>query len=99
MVYIESPSNDPRWNLALEEFVFSHMDPSQEYFMLWQNHNTIVVGKNQNTIAEIDSDYVRDHNITVVRRLSGGGTVYHDMGNLNFSFINYFYFLFFFFFF
>ena len=87
MVYIESPSNDPRWNLALEEFVFSHMDPSQEYFMLWQNHNTIVVGKNQNTIAEIDSDYVRDHNITVVRRLSGGGTVYHDMGNLNFSFI------------
>ena len=87
MVYIESPFTDPTWNLALEEYVFSHMDPRQEYFMLWQNHNTVVIGKNQNTIAEIDTDYVRDKGITVVRRLSGGGAVYHDMGNLNFSFI------------
>ena len=87
MIYIESPSTDPRWNLALEEFVFSQMDPTKEYFMLWQNHNTVVIGKNQNTVAEINTDYVRDHHITVVRRLSGGGTVYHDLGNLNFSFI------------
>ena len=87
MQYIESPSNDPQWNLALEEFVFSHMDRSKEYFMLWQNHNTIVIGKNQNTVAEINTDFVRDHGIHVVRRLSGGGAVYHDMGNLNFSFI------------
>ena len=76
MQYIESPSNDPRWNLALEEYVFSHMDQSKEYFMLWQNHNTIVVGKNQNTVAEINTDVVQAKNITVVRRLSGGGTVY-----------------------
>ena len=87
MQYIESPSNDPAWNLALEEYVFSYMDPKEEYFMLWQNHNTVVIGKNQNTIAEIDTDYVKEHGITVVRRLSGGGAVYHDMGNLNFSFI------------
>lgn len=87
MRYIDSPSNDPRWNLALEEYVFSHMDPKEEYFMLWQNHNTIVVGKNQNTVAEINTDVVQEKNITVVRRLSGGGAVYHDMGNLNFSFI------------
>lgn len=87
MQYIESTSTDPRWNLALEEYVFSHMDPSREYFMLWQNHNTIVVGKNQNTIAEINTRFVQERNITVVRRLSGGGTVYHDLGNLNFSFI------------
>ena len=87
MQYIESPSNDPAWNLALEEYVFSCMDPKEEYFMLWQNHNTVVIGKNQNTIAEINTDYVKEHNITVVRRLSGGGAVYHDMGNLNFSFI------------
>lgn len=87
MLYIESLSTDPRWNLALEEYVFSHMDKNQDYFMLWQNHNTVVIGKNQNTIAEINSDVVRDRDIQVVRRLSGGGAVYHDLGNLNFSFI------------
>lgn len=87
MQYIESKSTDPSWNLALEEFVFSRMDQKQSYFMLWQNHNTIVVGKNQNTVAEINTDYVRENGITVVRRLSGGGAVYHDLGNLNFTFI------------
>ena len=63
MQYIQSTSSDPRWNLALEEFVFSHMDPTQEYFILWQNHNTIVIGKNQNTIAEINSAFVEEHDI------------------------------------
>lgn len=87
MQYIQSPSTDPRWNLALEEYVFSYMDPSEEYFMLWQNHNTVVIGKNQNTIAEINTEYIEKHGISVVRRLSGGGAVYHDLGNLNFSFI------------
>ena len=87
MQYIESASIDPSWNLALEEYVFTQMDRSQAYFMLWQNHNTVVIGKNQNTIAEIDTDFVQAHNIRVVRRLSGGGAVYHDLGNLNFSFI------------
>lgn len=87
MQYIESPSTDPRWNLALEEYVFSCLDPKEDYFMLWQNHNTIVIGKNQNTIAEINSEFVHQKDITVVRRLSGGGAVYHDLGNLNFSFI------------
>ena len=87
MEYINSPRTDPCWNLALEQYVFDSMDRSKSYFMLWQNHNTIVVGKNQNTVEEINSDFVRAHDITVVRRLSGGGAVYHDMGNLNFTFI------------
>ena len=87
MQYIESASTDPSWNLALEEYVFTQMDRSRAYFMLWQNHNTVVIGKNQNTIAEIDTDFVQAHSIRVVRRLSGGGAVYHDLGNLNFSFI------------
>lgn len=87
MIFYESKRTDPRWNLALEEYMFDYMDSSQNYFMLWQNHNTIVVGKNQNTVSEINNDFVREHGITVVRRLSGGGAVYHDLGNLNFTFI------------
>ena len=87
MKYLESASTDPRWNLALEQYVFDSMDKSKDYFFLWQNHHTIVVGKNQNTVAEINNAYVREAGITVVRRLSGGGAVYHDMGNLNFTFV------------
>lgn len=87
MEFLESNCTDPRWNLALEEYVFECMDPSHSYLMLWQNQNTIVVGKFQNTAGEVNNDYVRQHGITVVRRLSGGGAVYHDLGNLNFTFI------------
>lgn len=87
MIYLESPSRDPYFNLALEEYVFEQMDRSKSYFMLWQNENTIVVGKYQNTAEEINQAYVDAHGIRVVRRLSGGGAVYHDKGNLNFTFI------------
>lgn len=87
MIIYRSPSTDPAWNLAMEEYFFDCMDRSQSYFLLWQNHNTVVIGKNQNTLAEIDSDYVTSQGIRVVRRLSGGGAVYHDDGNLNFTYI------------
>ena len=87
MRYLESPSRDPYFNLALEEYVFERMDKSKSYFLLWQNDNTIVVGKYQNTAEEIDQAYVDAHDIRVARRLSGGGAVYHDRGNLNFTFI------------
>jgi lipoate-protein ligase A len=85
--YIESRDIDPCHNLALEQFVFDSLDRRHSYFMLWQNNNSIIVGKHQNTIAEINAGFVNEHNIVVVRRLSGGGAVYHDMGNLNFTFI------------
>lgn len=87
MKYIESYLLDPYYNLALEEFVFEHMDKNEEYFMLWQNHKTIVLGKFQNAMEEINQKYVEKHGIRIARRLSGGGAVYHDKGNLNFTFI------------
>ena len=85
--YIESNKTDPRYNLALEQFVFDSTGRSCGYFMLWQNHNSIITGKHQNTSAEINTNFVNAHNISVVRRLSGGGAVYHDLGNINYTFI------------
>lgn len=87
MRYIESSCTHPGYNLALEEYVFENLPRDQGYFMLWQNDNAIIVGKHQNTSEEINAEYVREKGIRVVRRLSGGGAVYHDMGNINFTFI------------
>lgn len=87
MIYIESDSRDPYFNLALEEYVFEHFDRTEEYFLLWQNANTIVVGKFQNTAEEVNQEFVDKNKIKVARRLSGGGAVYHDDGNLNFTYI------------
>lgn len=87
MKYIESNSTDPYFNLALEEYVFEYMPKDESYFMLWQNANTIVIGKYQNAFEEINQRAVEERGIKVARRLSGGGAVYHDMGNLNFTFI------------
>jgi len=86
MYYLESDSTDPYFNLALEQFVFDELGQRHECFMLWRNDNAIIVGKHQNTAGEIDAEYVREKGIRVVRRLSGGGTVYHDLGNVNFTF-------------
>ena len=85
MLYIESPRQDPYFNLALEEYLFEHTPPSKACFMLWQNDSAIIIGKYQNTAEEVSQTYVEQHGIKVVRRLSGGGAVYHDRGNLNFT--------------
>lgn len=76
---------DAAYNLALEEVIST--DYPQEAIMLWRNDNAIIVGRNQNTAAEIDAEYVRDHGISVVRRMTGGGAVYHDLGNINYTII------------
>ncbi|MBR6465942.1 MAG: lipoate--protein ligase [Bacteroidales bacterium] len=85
MLYISDKSTDPYFNLAEEEFLLKEM--TEDIFRLWRNSPSIIVGRYQNTIAEIDSDYIKAHSIPVVRRLSGGGAVFHDLGNLNFTFI------------
>lgn len=78
---------DPRTNLALEEYCLRHLDMDEQYLLFYINEPSIIIGRNQNTVEEINADYVRDHSVHVVRRVSGGGAVYHDTGNLNFSFI------------
>ncbi|WP_379970048.1 lipoate--protein ligase [Ectobacillus sp. sgz5001026] len=78
---------DPTINLAIEEYCLKNLDINETYLLFYINEPSIIIGKNQNTAEEINADYVKDHGIHVVRRLSGGGAVYHDLGNLNFSFI------------
>ncbi|HEX7057822.1 MAG TPA: lipoate--protein ligase [Bacilli bacterium] len=78
---------DPRLNLAIEEYALKELPRDDDYLLFYINEPSIIIGKNQNTAEEINEAYVREHNIHVVRRLSGGGAVYHDLGNLNFSFI------------
>lgn len=87
MRYLESRSTDPAFNLALEQYVFDTLSPDEDFFMLWQNRDAVIVGLHQNTAEEINREYIEQNGIAVVRRLSGGGAVFHDSGNLNFSFI------------
>jgi lipoate-protein ligase A len=86
MILLETGSTSPYYNLAFEEYILTHLT-EEDYLILWQNDNTIVVGQNQNTREEINHAFVEEHGINVVRRSTGGGAVYHDLGNLNYSFI------------
>lgn len=79
-------STDPYFNLAAEQYLLDTED--EEIFMLWRNDKAVVIGRNQNAYAEIDRAFVKEHNIAVVRRLTGGGAVFHDLGNVNFTFIS-----------
>lgn len=85
MLIIKRHHTNPYFNLATEEYVLKNF--ADDSFMLWRNEPSIIVGKHQNTLAEINLDYVNAHEIKVVRRLSGGGAVFHDLGNINFTFI------------
>lgn len=88
MLFIDNKGiTDPRINLAIEEYCVKNLDINETYLLFYINEPSIIIGKNQNTVEEINADYVKEKGIHVVRRLSGGGAVYHDLGNLNFSFI------------
>ncbi len=85
MLYISDNCTEPYHNLATEEYLLKEF--KEPILRLWRNSSSIIIGRNQNALAEIDYQYVNEHNIKVVRRLTGGGAVFHDLGNLNYTFI------------
>ena len=88
MIFIDNEGcTNPKLNLALEEYALRNFDTSTDYLLFYINEPSIIIGRNQNTLEEINQEYITENNIHVVRRISGGGAVYHDLGNLNFSFI------------
>ncbi|AWB43852.1 lipoate--protein ligase [Paenibacillus sp. CAA11] len=88
MLFIDNQGiHDASINLAIEEYALRHLPADETYLLFYINAPSIIIGKHQNTIEEINAEYVKENGIQVVRRLSGGGAVYHDLGNLNFSFI------------
>lgn len=86
MKFLVLETTDPYRNLAMEEYLFLHSD--DDVFLLWQNEPTVVIGKNQNAYAELAMDYIKENGVHVARRITGGGAVYHDLGNVNYSFIS-----------
>jgi lipoate---protein ligase len=88
MLFINNKGiTDPRINLAIEEYALKNLDINETYLLFYINEPSIIIGKNQNSVEEINTEYVESNGIHIVRRLSGGGAVYHDLGNLNYSFI------------
>lgn len=87
MRYIINKKTNPYYNLALDEYAMRHINVDEDFFFLWQNEPSVIIGNNQNAQAEVNQEFIDANNINVARRVSGGGAVYHDFGNLNFTFI------------
>jgi len=88
MIFIENEGiTDPSINLAIEEYCLRNLEGDKDYLLFYINEPSIIIGRNQNTLEEINHEYVEQKGIHVIRRISGGGAVYHDYGNLNFSFM------------
>ncbi len=87
MLYLKCDSTDAKFNFALEKYAMRQLNIADEYFMFWRTAPTLMTGRFQNTLAEINMDHARKKNIDIVRRVSGGGTIYTDMNGWQFSFI------------
>jgi len=88
MIYVKYDSTDANFNFALEKYLIEELDIADGYFLFWRTTPTLMIGRYQNALAEINMDYAKAHNIHIVRRVTGGGTIYTDMNGWQFSFIN-----------
>lgn len=87
MIYINNKNQEPWYNLALEEYFLKNTDIDEDIVILWQNKNAVIIGKNQNVASQLNQKYAANQGVSIARRMTGGGAVYHDLGNLNFTFI------------
>lgn len=87
MKYLTNCSTDPYFNLAFDEYCLENVKSGQPYFFLWRNRPSVIVGLNQNVYSEVNLEYLDAHGITLARRVTGGGAVYHDLQNLNYTII------------
>lgn len=85
MRYVTYLGTDAYTNIATDTWILNNLHADEPIFALWQNNNAVIVGKNQNTFGEVNQEFIDQHQIEVVRRVTGGGAVYHDLGNLNFT--------------
>ena len=85
MFIIKNECTDPAFNIALEEYFLSCF--KDEFFCFWRNRPSVIIGRNQDALAEINMSFLKENNISLVRRSTGGGAVFHDLGNVNFSYI------------
>ncbi len=87
MLYIRNNSDEPYYNLALEEYILKKLGLEEDSLLVWQNKPSVIIGRYQNTVEEVNVDYIRKNSLYVVRRISGGGAVYNDYGTIVYSFI------------
>ena len=87
MRYLKNPNTDPYYNMAFDEYCLESLTINEPVFYLWQNRPTVVVGYNQEINTEVNLEYLRQNDIALVRRVTGGGAVYHDLGNLNYTIV------------
>lgn len=87
MQYLKNPSTDAHYNMAFDEYCLQQLSSDAPLFCLWQNAPAVIVGQNQNVYAEVNLPFLHQHGIRLARRVTGGGAVYHDLQNLNFTFV------------
>ena len=87
MKFLRNPSTDPHWNMSFDEYCLQRLPSDDNVFYLWQNRPSVIIGHNQDAFQEVNLDYLERNGIVLARRVTGGGAVYHDLQNLNYSIV------------